>query len=72
MAVRAIPEENQRVWIHGYEFYARHIRIVDVDGKPTLRFEGHYTENAVNDPLRHTGYDGGIYGHVVGYRVYVA
>jgi hypothetical protein len=61
------PDEGQEVSIQGFRFTAHNIRIIkDDNGRDTLRFNG----KAVDTDLQGTGYDGGVYGHIIGYRTY--
>jgi hypothetical protein len=54
--------EKGTVWNCGYEFIVTNLRIVQINGKPTARFEGICTDNPVNDDIKNTGYNGGTYG----------
>lgn len=50
--------ENGTVWIQGYEFKIKNLKIVN----GVARFTGICTDNPVNDSIRKTGYNGGTYG----------
>jgi len=64
---KMVPDEGQEVSIQGFRFTAHNIRIIkDDNGRDTLRFNG----KAVDTDLQGTGYDGGVYGHIIGYRTY--
>lgn len=67
MTQKLVPDEGQEVIIQGFRFTAHNIRILqDYDGREILRFEGRTTDNT----LQHTAYNGGVYGHVIGYKTY--
>jgi len=64
-------QNGDRVWIEGYLFEVRNIRIVSAymtisegfgPGRPVVRFEGHCVETS---NISGTGYDGGTYGGIV-------
>lgn len=50
--------EGATVWVQGYEFTVRNLRIVN----GVARFTGVCTNNPRNDSIRHTSYNGGTYG----------
>lgn len=50
--------EGATVWIQGYEFTVRNLRIIN----GVARFEGVCTANPRNDSIRNTSYNGGNYG----------
>jgi hypothetical protein len=56
------PANGDVVYIQGYEFIARDVRIVRSSEGGLCRFEAHCTDDARNDPIRNTPYDGATYG----------
>ena len=68
--MKDMPDDGQVVMIQGYEFTATEVRIIQDHGQEVLRFKGTCTDNPCNDTIRHTGFNGGTYGHIVGYRTY--
>lgn len=50
--------EGATVYVQGYEFTVKNLRIVD----GVARFTGVCTDNPRNDSIRKTSYNGGTYG----------
>lgn len=64
---KLVPDDGQVVSIQGYQFVVENPRVVSDDkGQSVLRFQG----KAMDSTLIGTGYDGGTYGHILGYRTY--
>ncbi len=54
--------EGAIVYIQGHEFIVTNLRFMEINNKPTARFDGVCTESARNDSIRNTGYNGATYG----------
>ena len=69
--MRLLPIENEVILLHGYHMKVSDISIVeDRRGRDKVYFKASRTGDPVNEPIRHTGYDGGTYGHFLGWRDY--
>jgi len=55
-------EIGKPVLVQGFEFIPEEITDATFNGRPAVYFIGRCTSNTINDPIRHTGYDGGYYG----------
>lgn len=59
--------EGQIVFNQGYEFIATNVRYYDEgeEGYENMHYVGVCTDDARNESIRHTGYNGGTYGYRV-------
>jgi hypothetical protein len=61
-----VPTEVEAVNVEGFEMIATNVRVIDNPNTPgggkVCRFTGTCTSNSVNDPIRHTSFNGGTYG----------
>jgi len=53
---------GQTVMVQGYSFVVADVWSGEFDGKNLYRFKGYCTEDKRNDSIRHTAYNGRVYG----------